>query len=242
MNRDGTGQRRLLPLDLWSADWSHDGNRIVFSFGPRIYTAQFDGENIDTLSFTLLTPEGNCSEPAWSPDDSWIAFDRSISDSFGPSGIWMMRPDGSEKQWLAGGGMPSWHPDGNSLIYVIGAGTSPGLGQRFVRYYLDSSPPDTMQVRLGAQNHFPKYSPDATRIAFVSYYEGTNDLFLGDSLARNITPLLTGGVYGFSWNRDGTSICYAYYSLYDFSYENGTLWEVKIPSGVKAQLTFNFPQ
>jgi Tol biopolymer transport system component len=59
--------------------------------------------------------------PAWSPDGTWLAF---YAGKKGEDGIWLIKPDGSQKTLLIRSGkgdrFPSWSPDGKRLVFCQG--------------------------------------------------------------------------------------------------------------------------
>jgi len=147
IRRDGSELTRLTntPMALeGDPSWSNDGKRIVFTSmditlpNPRfiLKTMDVNGGDVKTLydggpgiEIKGAWPAGNY-DPAWSPDDKWIVFERAVEDTGGNagSGIWhifKIRADGSEVKnlSLAGGHadraeyLPSFSPDGKSIIF-----------------------------------------------------------------------------------------------------------------------------
>lgn len=59
--------------------------------------------------------------PKWSPDGQWLAFHAGRG---GADGIWLIKPDGSQKTLLIRSGkgdrFPSWSPDGKRLVFCQG--------------------------------------------------------------------------------------------------------------------------
>jgi DNA-binding SARP family transcriptional activator len=103
--------------------WSPDGEQIVFNAGShpvatphsdhRLYIINADGSDMRQLT----GDDASDTEPVWSPDGQWIAFNRHRE-------LWITRPDGSEAQRLFGGsgkpcvGDSTWSPDGQQIAFV----------------------------------------------------------------------------------------------------------------------------
>jgi Tol biopolymer transport system component len=136
MNADGTDVRRLAgtPNGDVAPDWSPDGTRIVFNTsccGPGIWVVSVhDG----TLTQITQSPalDGDYGA-AWSPGGQWIAFirwedpeapprDYPFFGEWGLTGLWLMRPDGTEQHRLLEywGHLesPTWSPDERSIAFV----------------------------------------------------------------------------------------------------------------------------
>lgn len=115
--------------------WSPDGRKIAFgsSYRPdhdhgQVYVMNADGSDVRRLHPTPCEPApGYCDDsyPHWSPDGSWIAFQRSYrygqpelqGDGRIPE-IWVMRSDGSDPKKLANGLLPAWSPDGSQISFL----------------------------------------------------------------------------------------------------------------------------
>lgn len=83
--------------------WSPDGSKIVAGFVQNdnfydVVVMNPDGSEIANVTSDWTSNEAN---PSWTPDGQYILF---VSDHDGSSGIWAMRPDGSDKTKLVSGG------------------------------------------------------------------------------------------------------------------------------------------
>lgn len=148
-------------------DISPDGSQIVFSSNRdgnfEIFIMDFDGSNIRQLT-TTAAPVAN-SWPRWSPDGEWIAFQSGSGTNFQ---IYRIRPDGTDltqvTTYMGLNQFPAWSPDGTRLtirrdteIYTINSSD----GSDPVRLTFTDSIP-------GAFNQMASFSPDGTKIAFLS--------------------------------------------------------------------------
>ncbi len=206
MNSDGSDQQRITNNSMkeFYPAWSSDGTKIVFS-GLKdgienLYLIDPDGSNLTNI--TKNKGKTTYAYPDWSPIGEWIVY-----SSFGrgkQSGIYQIRPDGTNETLLASGPLhnPNWSPDGTR----IALDGEPG-GNAFDVYVMDISGSDFHIVtRSPSECHYcaknPVWSPDGEQILLTSQrkFEGQYfwELFivdLGGTHEVQITQSQTGVLY-----------------------------------------------
>jgi RTX calcium-binding nonapeptide repeat (4 copies)/WD40-like Beta Propeller Repeat len=173
-----------------------------------LLTMEADGTDTQNLTADIM---GDAWSPAWSADGGQIAYFLDTSGSGWASGEYSARPqwslnvanaDGSGKRVIEtlprayGGAYVAWSPDATRLAYawrgnlfVIGVD---GSGKRLLASY----------ARRDIEG--PAWSPDGSRVAFISSYGQASTLQVVDAaggIPRRISSLRA---YSVDWSPDGT--------------------------------------
>lgn len=156
--------------------------------------------------------------------DNLLAF--TLADAWGLN-IYTMRADGTELTPLTSTPGrtigPVWSPDGSRILFVSNRDDpnptvceqTPNGGFSRCNYELYVMNADGSNVRRltdhpAADNH-PTWSPDGSRIAFISTRDGLINIFVMNADGSDVTQLTYGQQLAQSpaWSPDGTSIAYS---------------------------------
>jgi Tol biopolymer transport system component len=215
---DGTKYRVTDPpephLQDSNPDFSPDGRSIAFrrKLGQgrhEVFVVSVDGGDARQLTHTGQDNGGL----------DWSAAGNVIfsSNHAGTFSLWSVGPDGGELRWLGyeGAVKPSVARSGRGLVYErwrfnldIWRVAAPGVDARPAEPWLTSSMIDTD----------PMYSPDGTRLAFVSLRSGSYELWVADATGERPIQLTRFGapapawrpsIHHPRWSRDAKEIVFA---------------------------------
>lgn len=233
MNADGSESKLLYPAirnayygsrsSVESPTWSPDGTRIAFAAQPwnsgasterELYMIKADGSGLQRLTYRV----GGDSNPTWSPDGSKLAF-----QAHPPGGpryylpeIYVLADFNPSHQPLTDTAysdrVPVWSPDGTRIAYVWGrVSRDPELRDDGEIRISNSDGSETKQLTdNNSTDSRPAWSPDNSRIAYVSDYDGDADIYTIDADGSGIKRL-TNNDHPDSrpvWSPDGSRIAY----------------------------------
>ena len=104
-----------------AVQYSPDGEWIVFvTDQDRVFRMRTDGSEQQVIvQDSSLSSHNPPTVPNWSPDSQWLVFAQRETEGH-ESRIYLMRPDGSDRQVIAEGRDPSWSPDGSWIAFGCG--------------------------------------------------------------------------------------------------------------------------
>ncbi len=189
MNLDGSKVTQLTSggqADMYPAV-SPDGKKIVYSSAIgttwQIFTMNWDGS--DKKQLTNLPYR--CGFPSWSYDASHIFFEIYEEGSWE---IYVMASNGSDIRRLTlKPGIDNWHPcahpSKNVTLYESGYSGKEEIWQ------IDINGESNKRISKPGRNYrVPKYSPDATKIAFMGKDgKGREQVYIMDANGDNIRQL-----------------------------------------------------
>ena len=182
------------------------GGRIVFDDFEDVYTMRPDGTDV----VNLTAQAGSEFDGAWSPDGQFVVYRDSRRGVNEDDEIYIVRADGTGARNLtndpANDWGPDWSSDGEWIVF-----NSDREGGALGGYVVRPDGSDLRRLPIDGWVEYATFSPDGTRIAFMSHVGSDYDIFVAD-LASGETTRLTdaSGSDGWpAWSPDGTTIAFA---------------------------------
>jgi Tol biopolymer transport system component len=179
---------------------------------PPAYQQIFSINPDGTSSAQLTSASANSLNPAWSPGQRYISFCRTNT-------LYVMEARGelnggrSFAVCPAGNWGSDWSPDGAHLCFM-GSGSVAGLWTVAVNPATGQADAPVL-VRAG-DAYWPAWSPDGSRIAICSSYDGGNtqvivvfNLATGAENSFNVSNSFNSYDYSPRWKPDGTQIAFS---------------------------------
>jgi TolB protein len=176
-----------------------------------IFVASPDGSPARRLTWGFAQDR----EPSWAPGGRELAFSSTRS---GRVEVFAMSADGGAARSLSSSPAqefePDWAPDGGLVAFASGRDGAAGpLGPKGQPASLFVVRPDgtglARVTRSPGYDGDPAWSPDGTRIAFVSDRSGASDVWVVDADGAHVTPLTTaGGADRPAWSPDGAHLAF----------------------------------
>ncbi len=136
---------------------SPDGQRFAFVSGrlgrPELYIVDADGTDVRVLTDYDFSEKNFRSDPDWSPDGRFVAYQELLNDRFQ---IEVIRSAGGTPKPLTSEGrneQPSWSPDARHLVFTS---TRTGVQQLWV---MDTESGRTRQLTTSAGSRLASWSP-----------------------------------------------------------------------------------
>jgi Tol biopolymer transport system component len=187
MNENGSGRTQLTfgpsTYRETEPEFNRAGSRIVFQSNRINNRNEIYSMNPDGTGITQLTNiAGNNRSPSYSPDGSKIAFisGRPRPNNQGSVDLYVMNADGSNQVGLGirtntfAAEDPTFNQDGTRIAYYAGRLAGSTNTQDIYTINPDGTNETRLTTAAGVDNQ-PAFSPDGSKIAFVSFRGGDTD-------------------------------------------------------------------
>lgn len=214
MNENGSGRTQLTfgPTTYRETEpeFNRAGSRIVFQSNRTNNRNEIYSMNPDGTGITQLTNiAGGNQQPSYSPDGSKIVFSSRRTRPSGSTDLYVMNADGSNQVGLGiatntfAAENPTFNQDGTRIAYFAGRLNGSTNTQDIYTINPDGTNETRLTTAVGVDNQ-PAFSPDGSKIAFVSFRggdpdgeiyvmnaDGTNQIRLTDDTREDRNPTFT---------------------------------------------------
>jgi Tol biopolymer transport system component len=191
LEKQTTSLVRKTELPVVSADWSLDGNWIVFADrvngNSEVLLVKPEGGELRNLT-NDPAPDSN---PSFSPDGNRIVFLSGRGEPPGTMQLFVMNADGSNPRAITHRkgfeGDPAWVSN-NQIIFVCDRLDSPGNLLDICQINVDGSGEKRVLYHRD-HDYRPAVSPDGDRIAFSASSDGNIEIYLMNSDGSGLVRL-----------------------------------------------------
>jgi TolB protein len=179
--------------------------RIVFDDFEDVFVMDVDGSNVATVA----GDPGAEFDGELSPDGKWVVYRDSTRGINENDEIFVARVDGSGRRNLtndpANDWGPTWSPDGSTIAF------NSDRDAVLAGYLINADGSNLRPIGVLGWFEYPSFSPDGTKLAFMSHHGADYDIFVAD-VATGVLRQLTdvpGGDGWPSWSPDGSTIAFS---------------------------------
>lgn len=196
----------------FTVDWSPDGERLAFTRREAVLATIYTLQLSDGATLRLTDETENASYADWSPDGHEIVY-----NAMEESGrhLFLRRTSGGNRRQLTNArgtedGYPDWSPDGNKVVFARRdhrATEGADVDAEIYLLNLEEGSAHSLNVRGTS----PAFSPDGSRIAFVSDLNGAQDLYVMNADGSNIVQVTDDASFDLwpTWSPDGERLAFA---------------------------------
>ena len=212
---DTSGKRKYIELDAGvegSLSWSPDNRYLLLSklrFGAKgslVYDLyELD---IETHDMRRLTTDGRFEDADLSPDGKQIV---AVKHTLSGSDLWLLDRTGQTLRQLTTFNNPNtsvywprWSPKSNVVAFSV----FDAQGRRDIGVIDVASNETTYLQRDSVNDRYPVWSPDASKLAFISFRNGVPNVFVhtfADRTAKAVTDV-AGGLTVWAWSQAKDSL------------------------------------
>ena len=202
LEHPGTSQT-LIGTPIALADLA---GRIVFDDFEDLFTMNVDGSDLVTVAASTKGPE---FDGAWSPDARWIVYRDSTRGINQDDEIFVARADGSGRRNLTNDPANDWGPDWSADGKMIAFNSTRDGDMR--GFLVDPEGKNLRPMNVDAWVEYPSFSPDGTKVAYMSALGSNYEVFIADLVSGEVTRLTQSpGHDGWpAWSPDGATIAFS---------------------------------